>query len=59
MTLLQESFRYQVKEIGSCIYSNYIIFVSFSTILGVSFYAKPNLAFYMIGHGLPHLKKSI
>lgn len=45
MTLLQESFRYQVGNWG-VIFTAVILFLfSFSTILGVSFYAKPNLAF--------------
>lgn len=45
MTLLQESFRYQVGNWG-VIFTAIILFLfSFSTILGVSFYAKPNLAF--------------
>lgn len=45
MTLLQESFRYQVGNWG-VIFTAVILFLfSFSTILGISFYAKPNLAF--------------
>lgn len=45
ITLLQESFRYQVGNWG-VIFTAVILFLfSFSTILGVSFYAKPNLAF--------------
>lgn len=45
MMLLQESFRYQVGNWG-VIFTAVILFLfSFSTILGVSFYAKPNLAF--------------
>lgn len=45
MTLLQEAFRYHVGEWG-VIFTAIILFLfSFSTILGVSFYAKPNLYF--------------
>lgn len=45
MTLLQEAFRYQVGEWG-VIFTAVILFLfSFSTILGISFYAKPNLYF--------------
>lgn len=45
MTLLQESFRYQVGDWG-VIFTAVILFLfSFSTILGISFYAKPNLYF--------------
>lgn len=45
MTLLQEAFRAQVGEWG-VIFTAVILFLfSFSTILGISFYAKPNLYF--------------
>ena len=45
MTLLQEAFRYHVGEWG-VIFTAVILFLfSFSTILGISFYAKPNLYF--------------
>lgn len=43
MTLLQEAFRSQVGDWG-VIFTAVILFLfSFSTILGISFYAKPNL----------------
>lgn len=45
MTLLQESFRYQVGNWGVVFTAIILFLFSFSTILGVSFYAKPNLAF--------------
>ncbi|WP_176892480.1 alanine:cation symporter family protein [Fusobacterium varium] len=45
MTLLQESFRYQVGNWGVAFTAVILFLFSFSTILGVSFYAKPNLAF--------------
>ena len=45
MTLLQEAFRVQVGNWG-VIFTAIILFLfSFSTILGISFYAKPNLYF--------------
>lgn len=45
MTLLQEAFRYHVGDWG-VIFTAVILFLfSFSTILGISFYAKPNLYF--------------
>lgn len=45
MTLLQESFRYQVGNWGVMFTAVILFLFSFSTILGISFYAKPNLAF--------------
>lgn len=45
MTLLQEAFRAQVGDWG-VIFTAVILFLfSFSTILGISFYARPNLYF--------------
>lgn len=45
MTLLQEAFKYHVGEWG-VIFTALILFLfSFSTVLGISFYAKPNLYF--------------
>ena len=45
MTLLQEAFRYQVGDWGAIFTAVILFLFSFSTILGVSFYARPNLAF--------------
>lgn len=45
MELLQEAFRYHVGDWG-VIFIAFILFLfSFSTVLGVTFYAKPNLIF--------------
>lgn len=45
MTLLQEAFRYHVGEWGVVFTAVILFLFSFSTILGISFYAKPNLYF--------------
>ncbi len=45
MTLLQEAFRYQVGDWGVVFTAVILFLFSFSTMLGISFYAKPNLAF--------------
>lgn len=45
MTLLQEAFRYQVGDWGVIFTAAILFLFSFSTMLGISFYAKPNLAF--------------
>lgn len=45
MPLLQEAFRYQVGDWGVVFTAVILFLFSFSTMLGISFYAKPNLAF--------------
>lgn len=45
MTLLQEAFRYHVGDWGVIFTAAILFLFSFSTMLGISFYAKPNLAF--------------
>ena len=45
MTLLQEAFRYHVGEWGVVFTAVILFLFSFSTILGISFYAKPTLYF--------------
>lgn len=45
MTLLQEAFRYHVGDWGVIFTAMILFLFSFSTMLGISFYAKPNLAF--------------
>lgn len=45
MTLLQEAFKYHVGAWGAIFTAVILFLFSFSTILGISFYAKPNLYF--------------
>lgn len=45
MELLQEAFRYHVGDWGVIFIALVLFLFSFSTVLGVTFYAKPNLIF--------------
>lgn len=45
MELLQEAFRYHIGDIGVIFIAAILFLFSFSTVLGITYYAKPNLIY--------------